>query len=1065
MYSQSQNIFHPPVPKIKEVNQIVGKSATILMFNFSQLVYLIWPVIIALALYAYFDVPISNCVAFAMFFDLPIFLLTTQNVHGFMEKVGVTTQRHLDFQEIKEGTAYMPARKIKTPQLFLMIKNLFDDLFGNQKNESHSEPITSDSDLVVPVQFDINNESVGCYLLKNHDEWSVVFSWNATGADPSVSYYEAQQIERDADFGLRAIPLNTYLTFDYKSFRDDTEEQDYLKNLKKNTTGKLEGALITSQKKNVRKLHDKGLRQTQTLHIHLQQPLDQRRGQDFWDLVWNKIENFSLSLASKDTREKTKLKRLRTSLLRAYADGYLVYQRLLEDSFTQGLVPLSAHEMFERDYLETHESFPEDLELPQLLVLDEDGLHTKIADSTIHVNTYLFKGDQGFKAVPKIARQYIYLGSRGKDGLYAGAIQIGKAKAFSHPNGEALGQLHFLAETMQRSQSYDYRIITQVGATNKAVQQFILERQTREDASMANWQSKGGKDVAVNSEMRIEDSVKARRSIHEGKKIVTTATAVWLYRKNPHELSQHLGAIETTIKACLSERCWEKTYEFWCQSQPWSSARLFMKPYKRIVPYQTDEATALLPLVKPPSLDQHGIHFLSRYFWTPIFVDLFSKLGHLAIFATTRAGKSVLLADIIINFFIRGFPVVAFDFPKPNDGTSTFTDLVKTLSMLGSSAAYYNTRTEHFNVINLPSYDHLDETKRKMRIEYLVSFHIRAIMLIVLGDLNEPLLKKRVKSLVTLSYRAFQSDPSIIERYAKANASKIGEFDYQNVPTLWTYLDFAADWFKDYRQRCQEKEGHVSTIDNNAISLILQELRSTLEGEYGDAIAKPTTFDPNVKFLVFALTNLDDPTEAAIMALSAYSALITRCFSANDSAFIIDETPILFEFEAISQIIGRLCANGLKFGCRVVISGQTADAITESKAGSKIMQTITTQMVGKIVKKGVPSFTKIGFREDLVNRYLSRDPNPKTRMSEWLIMRNNVLVETRYKPSDLLLALVANNQDEQAARTRIMSQYDDPLQGILAFAPLYCYALSNNIPMDEIGVTLLPQQNKGVLVS
>jgi len=63
----------------------------------------------------------------------------------------------------------------------------------------------------------------------------------------------------------------------------------------------------------------------------------------------------------------------------------------------------------------------------------------------------------------------------------------------------------------------------------------------------------------------------------------------------------------------------------------------------------------------------------------------------------------------------------------------------------------------------------------------------------------------------------------------------------------------------------------------------------------------PSTFEPEVSCLVFALKGISDNYQAAVYALAAYSALLQRALSQPACLFILDECPILFEFDAISN--------------------------------------------------------------------------------------------------------------------------------------------------------------------
>ncbi len=59
--------------------------------------------------------------------------------------------------------------------------------------------------------------------------------------------------------------------------------------------------------------------------------------------------------------------------------------------------------------------------------------------------------------------------------------------------------------------------------------------------------------------------------------------------------------------------------------------------------------------------------FMPAFFTTgtPVFLDLYNQHKNLRLFATTRAGKSVLASGILTQALAHGMPVVAMDYPKP----------------------------------------------------------------------------------------------------------------------------------------------------------------------------------------------------------------------------------------------------------------------------------------------------------------------------------------------------------------------------------------------------------------
>jgi len=92
----------------------------------------------------------------------------------------------------------------------------------------------------------------------------------------------------------------------------------------------------------------------------------------------------------------------------------------------------------------------------------------------------------------------------------------------------------------------------------------------------------------------------------------------------------------------------------------------------------------------------------------------------------------------------------------------------------------------------------------------------------------------------------------------------------------------------------------LSESDKDAGAFILSQLRGLLNTQLGESISHPSTFEPEVSCLVFALS-ISDNYQAAVYALAAYSALLQRALSQPACLFILDECPILFEFDAISN--------------------------------------------------------------------------------------------------------------------------------------------------------------------
>jgi hypothetical protein len=238
-----------------------------------------------------------------------------------------------------------------------------------------------------------------------------------------------------------------------------------------------------------------------------------------------------------------------------------------------------------------------------------------------------------------------------------------------------------------------------------------------------------------------------------------------------------------------------------------------------------------------------------------------------------------------------------------------------------------------------------------------------------------------------------------------------------------------------------------------AIATILLELQGWLTSRVGKAISQPSTIRTDAKLTVFALRNVGDNIEAAVLALSAQSMAFRKALEVTDSLLAIDESPILFKYNGIAQIIGQVCANGAKSGIRPVIIGQDPDTIAHSIAGSQILQNLNTRIIGAIQPNSLPSYERLFGYDPAVlmpNTDESFRTDPIRLCSHWLLDADARLVECSHHPSPELLGAVANNQKEQRARHRVLAQYSNKFEGYAAFAKAYAETVRAGKSMDAI---------------
>ena len=130
---------------------------------------------------------------------------------------------------------------------------------------------------------------------------------------------------------------------------------------------------------------------------------------------------------------------------------------------------------------------------------------------------------------------------------------------------------------------------------------------------------------------------------------------------------------------------------------------------------------------------------------------------------------------------------------------------------------------------------------------------------------------------------------------------------------------------------------------------------------------------------------------------------------------------------------------------------QDPDTIMNSVAGQQIMQNMSTRLIGRIQPMAIESFVRLlHYERTIVARNASESFFPKRSelYSNWLLDIDGVSTYCRYYPSPMQIATVANNPDEQLARSRVLAKYPEhKLLGMAKFADrsarLYATALAS----------------------
>ena len=890
-------------------------------------------------------------------------------------------------------------------------KKIGSKRFDDGMQERKGTPVEDFFALTTMLRLELDSRCIGGYVLrKGENNFKIQFGFECRGIHSALRDDQVDPIFDALESGLKDFPMGEHLTIHMESFTSDAERQHQLSELIKIAPSKELQFLLMGERVRVKELTDVGIRKPKTLRLYASYTVepDVESG-DYVEKLLGRGERLWKSF----TRELEKLQfmRIERLLAQAYTDGFQRWEMLLSNKIGLDVRPMTDVELWEVVWRRFNNSDP--IEVPQTLILGADGLREEVQSELSPVT--LLMAD----SVPVADRQWVNV-----KGKYIGVLTfVDKPTGWLDKNA----QMRYLWEILARDTIFDTEIVCQMSRANDAMVKTNMQRLTKQSITTAAVASKSG-TVDVMAGLNLKKGVEAQEALYEGSLPFHTGVVFLVHRDTPALLDdacRFLSSLFLRPAWVAPEN--EYPWLIWTQTFPLCWQRLLVKPFNRRQVYLSSEVPGLMPLIKPRAIDKTGLELIAAEGGTPIYIDFCTKHRNIGLFGTTRSGKSVIASGLLTQALAHGMPVVAMDYPKP-DGTSTFTDYTE---FMGERGAYFNVSKESSNLLEVPDLSDLSPDLQRDRFEDYKDFLVSALMTMVIGSKvsEDKALADMVRSILTLAIDAFYRDDQIRDRYAMAFTNGFGSDAWKTMPTLHDFLGYCS--YERLRM-----DG-VSDDIKTAMNRIKVRLNFWITSRIGKSISKPSTFRSDAQLLIFALANLNNDEDAAILSLSAYSAALRRALASPASVFFIDESPILFEYDAISLLVARLCANGAKAGVRVILSAQDPDSIAKSPGGTKIFQNMTTQLVGRIQPTAVDSFVEIlKYPKEVIVKNSTESFFPKKEgiYSQWLINDMGTFTQARFYPSYQLLAAVANNPDEQAGRTAALLRSPNKLLALNEFS-------------------------------
>ncbi len=966
--------------------------------------------------------PLNGCLIFIVAYGL-FWLLTGNDPSEFFERLSKPKRYIAEEPEVDFSRGGIPqAKENKKVTTTYKVK-------GKAQTYHHIEKKFK---LKTYLQIELEGRVVGTYLLRRGNQLMLIFGWHVSGIDPALTSQQADSSLDSITDALNQLPKDLDLKF-YQNVEGSFEEYLRLQyDVFDESLDPLSQEIIKSRAKRGEDLATSGRMQSNTITIFAKYRLtlggDYAVKQGWLDDFLSQTQPLIGMILRKNFDSKKSWEKVFDN---AYSYAFMKINSLLTSNRGFGLrvKPLTVHDLWARDYLELHEAPA--TKIPQYIVYDFNGLNPPIINSSTHALGAIFSPQKGISVVPQFDRGYVYLPGKRK---YAAFMRFGQVQKFPPDKQNVhLGYMRYLWNVIADKKNItDCRIVTEITADRSGYERLLLDR-TISDSMKREALALSKKTMDVVAIRQREEALEARDILEDRHVPFWVSTGIWLYRDNLEVLEQDISDLCQQISSASVERVQFYTEDVWFQTWAFEWEAFLTKPNHRRQKYMSFQTLPLLPLLKTQKLNSKGMMFLTRELNTPVFLDICNEKNHTGIFATSGAGKSNVILEMILEYVIHDDLVVLFDFPRP-DGTSTYTVLIPILQKLGVKAAYHNVRENVVNIIELPDLRNAtSERNREERWNDAIKSHVRLLVAIVIGISNNPDREVLVTSLLTDCYHDFHEEESIKTRYDLAIAGGYGSPEYDRMPILEDFVDFAENWFKQYIAHKAETNSELS---KETIDLILIQLRGILRTPLGKSINGISSFNTNTQVLVIGLTDVAENLDSLLYAMSGLNALFRGAFSSKRSLLGIDEGTILYKFHFFARETGIIPVHGRKWGCNFLIAAQETTTIQKSISGDEIFKNLDNILCGYIQNPAISEMESLGFYPELLRYYTTQafKPSKEHLQSYWYLKRSDQHLEVTHPPSHLLLALGATDPDEEAARAKIMAEYDDEIEGLKAFA-------------------------------
>ncbi len=841
-------------------------------------------------------------------------------------------------------------------------------------------------------------------------EYRLRFIWECQGIHDDFSETAATSLISSIAALSRELPLGEKLRVEFQTFCDYDQRQSELIELFK-TAPPTSQLLIAEEIKVLQDLDRQGQRRPKRIFLMgTFTPAVSEQEKELLEKVLKfGIDGYhKLAGSTKEVRQQE----IDTVLLRGYQQGFITWQNLFREKLQLKVTSLSGEQVWQHCRRELNRFNDRALEIvpepaPQLIEFNlVNGTIGENVRNPLHPTTLMMREPS---AVPATNRDYVAV-----DGKYVGGMYLKtQPEAFAAGDGKSLPevQLNYLWKLVGKSSARDLRVVLELTrpedfGTRYNNQQMIRQEFYRKKDKTAKGQIDVGTDIAL------EEAIAAERQLVKGDPIVEFALTMFVHCNTLEEMrfaARDLCACFISPATMLQEV--DTADALWLQSLPFYGKSLLVDVRDRRDRERPRFVASYFPLVTTVNAHRTGLEFIATNGGAPVYFDPFKHMGHIALWGKTRSGKSLLAAYIVHLALAQGIPVTILDQP-PTKEASSFRDF--TANMGGAYIDIFNDSMNFFETPEIPL--HLEQDVRADLRKQNEEFILQILGAMVLGAKGElpGYSASTIVSLMTTALKRFFEDSQIKLRHERARRGGLGSKDWQLYPILSDYIQFCTI------ERIDLKEPTADDVDT--LSKIRLQLQRWVDGAYGKTINSPSTVKLDRPLMTIAMRGVSANDDAAVFGSIMYAAAMRRAIASADrkgSLLFSDESSITFQLDALSNCMGRIAANGLKAGMRLMIAAQEPTSVYESAGGNKIKDALSYHLIGRI--GSLPPYTDPEMLDvpkalAQVNASSKFEPDTASCSSQWLLKINDRFTHGRIYLPPTLVALTANNIDERQER-------------------------------------------------